>query len=178
VLVCFGLANAGYEWCEELLQWTEAHLPRTGTTLEAEAQAEHQTANTSCLSSAVEAAQRVAAALQVTDSISSLDSSAGSYTDPINRHVHPQKRVQQLFRGLRVRMSVATGVAERITLHKVTSRVEYPGSVTCKVQAMADAPEGGQVHVQCIYRYICCHSCPSINAIMCNVSGKIAAQCQ
>eukprot|EP00775_Hariotina_reticulata_P012685 gene12685-12815_t len=37
------------------------------------------------------------------------------------------------------------GIAERITLHKVTSRVEYPGSVTCRVQAMADAPEGGQV---------------------------------
>jgi hypothetical protein len=87
-----------------------------------------------------------------------LPSGAGGLADPAPTvgHTHKQsaQRTQllsslppaaQLFRGLRVRMSVATGIAEKITLHKVTSRVEYPGCVTRRVQAMADAPEGGQV---------------------------------
>lgn len=50
-----------------------------------------------------------------------------------------------MFRGLRVRMAVATGVAETVKLHKVTGRVEYWGQVMDRVQAMAEAPEGGQV---------------------------------
>lgn len=52
---------------------------------------------------------------------------------------------EDVFRGLRVRMAVATGVADNVKLHRVTGRVEYWGQIMEKVQAMAEAPEGGQV---------------------------------
>lgn len=52
---------------------------------------------------------------------------------------------QQLFRGLRVRMAVASGIADGVKLHKVTRRVEYNGTTMRRVQAVADAPKGGQV---------------------------------
>jgi hypothetical protein len=50
-----------------------------------------------------------------------------------------------LFRGLRVRMSLATGRAEDVRLHTVTQRHEYGGSVLRRVQAVAETPHGGQV---------------------------------
>jgi hypothetical protein len=46
---------------------------------------------------------------------------------------------------LRVRMAAASGIADGVHLHKVTRRVEYNGTVMRRVQAVADAPEGGQV---------------------------------
>jgi hypothetical protein len=52
---------------------------------------------------------------------------------------------QVLFRGLRVRMSVATGAVDAVRLHSVTQRAEYSGDVLKKVQAVSEAPHGGQV---------------------------------
>jgi hypothetical protein len=52
---------------------------------------------------------------------------------------------QVLFRGFRVRMSVATGYVDSVRLHSVTKRAEYAGDVLKKVQAVAEAPHGGQV---------------------------------
>lgn len=50
-----------------------------------------------------------------------------------------------LFRGLRVRMSVATGSVDMVRLHSVTQRAEYVGEVLRKVQAVGETPQGGQV---------------------------------
>jgi hypothetical protein len=50
-----------------------------------------------------------------------------------------------LFRGLRVRMSIATGGVDSIRMHSVTQRAEYVGEVLRKVQAVGETPHGGQV---------------------------------
>lgn len=52
-----------------------------------------------------------------------------------------------LFRGLRVRMSVATGGIDAVRLHSVTQRAEYVGEVLRKVQAVGETPQGGQVRM-------------------------------
>eukprot|EP00775_Hariotina_reticulata_P002698 gene2698-2998_t len=52
-----------------------------------------------------------------------------------------------LFRGLRVRMSAATGGVDFVRLHSVTQRAEYVGDVLRKVQAVGETPQGGQVVV-------------------------------
>jgi hypothetical protein len=54
-------------------------------------------------------------------------------------------RQQVLFRGMRVRMSVATGYVDSVRVHSVTKRREYTGDVLNKVQALGEAPHGGQV---------------------------------
>ena len=54
-------------------------------------------------------------------------------------------RQQVLFRGMRVRMSVATGYVDSVRVHSVTKRREYTGDVLNKVQALGEAPQGGQV---------------------------------
>jgi hypothetical protein len=54
-----------------------------------------------------------------------------------------------LFRGLRVRMSVATGGVDFVRLHSVTQRAEYVGEVLRKVQAVGETPQGGQVGTIC-----------------------------
>ena len=52
---------------------------------------------------------------------------------------------QVLFRGMRVRMSVATGYVDNVRVHSMTKRREYTGDVLKKVQAVGEAPHGGQV---------------------------------
>ena len=52
---------------------------------------------------------------------------------------------QVLFRGMRVRMSIATGYVESVVQHTITKRAVYTGDVLKKVQAVAEAPHGGQV---------------------------------
>jgi hypothetical protein len=52
---------------------------------------------------------------------------------------------QVLFRGMRVRMSVATGFVDNVRVHSMTKRREYTGDVLKKVQAVGEAPHGGQV---------------------------------
>ncbi|GIM09453.1 hypothetical protein Vretimale_13299, partial [Volvox reticuliferus] len=54
-------------------------------------------------------------------------------------------RLGVLYRGLRVRMGVATGVTDAITSHAITQRMEYSGEVYRRVQAVADLPQGGQI---------------------------------
>ncbi|GFR43303.1 hypothetical protein Agub_g4369, partial [Astrephomene gubernaculifera] len=54
-------------------------------------------------------------------------------------------RLNVLYRGLRVRMGVATGVTDAITSHAITQRMEYSGEVYRRVQAVADLPNGGQI---------------------------------
>lgn len=50
-----------------------------------------------------------------------------------------------IFRGLRVRMAMATGLIHDVQIHKITHRVEYYGDVTNRAQALSDLPSGGQV---------------------------------
>lgn len=50
-----------------------------------------------------------------------------------------------LFCGPRVRMAIVSGVVDVRTVHKVTGRVEFGGAVMSKLQALAEAPDGGQV---------------------------------
>ncbi|GAX75845.1 hypothetical protein CEUSTIGMA_g3288.t1 [Chlamydomonas eustigma] len=50
-----------------------------------------------------------------------------------------------IFRGLRVRMAVATGISDVMQLHPVTHRVEYFGQVTRRAQAVSELPSGGQI---------------------------------
>ncbi len=67
-----------------------------------------------------------------------------------------------LFRGLRVRMAMATGAVDGLKRHKVTDRIEYGGQVLRRVQALVELPEGGQVRagltlsvLQLIISYSC-----------------------
>eukprot|EP00775_Hariotina_reticulata_P012686 gene12686-12816_t len=151
--VCYCLAVQvalqSVEWSEELLQWCQAHVP--GSVKEAAAAPFTSLSSSSFPGTltAVEAA--IAAAALLPSSLGGMADTAAGGGHSSHQAAHHAELLSslpsatQLFRGLRVRMSVATGIAEKITLHKVTSRVEYPGSVTRRVQAMADAPEGGQV---------------------------------
>ena len=50
-----------------------------------------------------------------------------------------------LFRGLRVRMGIATGMPESMRTHQLTLRAEYFGDVVRRVQAVSDIGSGGQV---------------------------------
>lgn len=50
-----------------------------------------------------------------------------------------------VFRGLRVRMGVATGLPESMKFHKMTMRAEYFGDVVRRVHAVSDTPHGGQI---------------------------------
>lgn len=50
-----------------------------------------------------------------------------------------------VFRGLRVRMGVATGLPERMKFHKMTMRAEYFGAVVRRVHAVSETPHGGQI---------------------------------
>ena len=49
---------------------------------------------------------------------------ADAVTEKTAQYLQPS---EILLRGLRVRMGVATGVADRTAVHAVTRRVEYPG---------------------------------------------------
>eukprot|EP00211_Chloroparvula_japonica_P005234 CAMPEP_0119142580 /NCGR_PEP_ID=MMETSP1310-20130426/32891_1 /TAXON_ID=464262 /ORGANISM="Genus nov. species nov., Strain RCC2339" /LENGTH=946 /DNA_ID=CAMNT_0007134131 /DNA_START=38 /DNA_END=2875 /DNA_ORIENTATION=+ len=49
------------------------------------------------------------------------------------------------FRGLRVRMGIATGIPAQIRTHKLTKRKEYIGEVLWRARSISDAPQGGQV---------------------------------
>jgi hypothetical protein len=70
---------------------------------------------------------------------------ADNLTLPAPSPPHRQAPNQALFRGLRVRMSLATGRADEVRLHTVTQRHEYSGSVLRRVQAVGETPHGGQV---------------------------------
>ncbi|KAK9829912.1 hypothetical protein WJX72_008611 [[Myrmecia] bisecta] len=50
-----------------------------------------------------------------------------------------------LFRGLRIRMGVATGVVDRASVHELTKRVDYSGPVMDLAKAISDTPFGGQI---------------------------------
>ncbi|KIY91819.1 hypothetical protein MNEG_16144 [Monoraphidium neglectum] len=69
----------------------------------------------------------------------------GRWSQPFEPHSPSKVPLGALFRGLRVRMSLATGRAEDVRLHTVTQRHEYGGSVLRRVQAVAETPHGGQV---------------------------------
>ena len=50
-----------------------------------------------------------------------------------------------LYKGVRVRMGVATGRAAHIRTHKLTKRKEYIGDVLWRGRTVSDAPVGGQI---------------------------------
>jgi class 3 adenylate cyclase len=51
----------------------------------------------------------------------------------------------QIFRGLRVRMGVATGVPSHVRQHELTRRREYAGDVMWRARSLSDVPVGGQI---------------------------------
>jgi hypothetical protein len=71
-----------------------------------------------------------------------------------------------LFRGLRVRMSIATGGIDAVRLHSVTQRAEYVGEVLRKVQAVGETPQGGQVRVVCLLSDCLCHLLTCLKVLM------------
>lgn len=50
-----------------------------------------------------------------------------------------------IFRGLRVRIGIHSGIAEDVKIHTNTKRVVYGGDVAAVAKAVADAPCGGQI---------------------------------
>ncbi|WIA17584.1 hypothetical protein OEZ85_014409 [Tetradesmus obliquus] len=52
---------------------------------------------------------------------------------------------QLLFRGLRVRVAVSTGIPSMVYAHELTNTLMYAGPVTDMVAALSDLPAGGQV---------------------------------
>ena len=51
---------------------------------------------------------------------------ADAVTTKIAQYLQPS---EVLLRGLRVRMGIATGTADRTAVHAVTGRIEYPGQL-------------------------------------------------
>ncbi|CAG9463706.1 unnamed protein product [Pedinophyceae sp. YPF-701] len=58
----------------------------------------------------------------------------------------------RFFRGLRVRMSVATAHCEHATTHRMTRRLEYDGPVVTLVNAIQEVTRGGQI-LMCAQTY-------------------------
>lgn len=54
----------------------------------------------------------------------------------------PEGEEPVLFRGLRVRMGVATGIPDHVERHPVTQRREYHGAVVSRVQNVSDLSHG------------------------------------
>lgn len=54
---------------------------------------------------------------------------------------------QALFSGLRVRMSMHSDVADAITMHEITQKPLYRGSVYDFAEGLSDFAKGGQVAV-------------------------------
>ncbi|KAL3159976.1 hypothetical protein ABBQ38_010364 [Trebouxia sp. C0009 RCD-2024] len=50
-----------------------------------------------------------------------------------------------LFRGLRVRMGIGTGLIEKMQVHELTKRREYMGAVMDLAKAVSECPSGGQI---------------------------------
>ncbi|KAL0029412.1 hypothetical protein WJX77_005563 [Trebouxia sp. C0004] len=64
---------------------------------------------------------------------------------------HAQARLETcpegklLFRGLRVRMAISTGIPAEIIVHNVTKQVEYRGEIIELSESLSHLPAGGQV---------------------------------
>ncbi|DBA82772.1 TPA: hypothetical protein ACH3X1_007000 [Trebouxia sp. C0004] len=50
-----------------------------------------------------------------------------------------------LFRGLRVRMGIGTGIIGKVQVHELTKRREYTGPVMDLAKAVSECPSGGQI---------------------------------
>ncbi|KAK9805610.1 hypothetical protein WJX72_007771 [[Myrmecia] bisecta] len=50
-----------------------------------------------------------------------------------------------MFRGLRIRMGIATGLVDHTQMHELTKRVEYSGVVMDLAKAISETPHGGQI---------------------------------
>jgi hypothetical protein len=151
--VCLPQLNTDAGWSEEVLSWCSDHLPKPQ-----HVPLQRSTSQPGTCGACTTCAEQQLAMLR-------LGSRGMPHLEPQihDRHVmnalQQQRRCseeqhglptglqlpQQLFRGLRVRMAVASGIADSVHLHKVTRRVEYNGTVMPRVQAVADAPEGGHV---------------------------------
>jgi hypothetical protein len=57
----------------------------------------------------------------------------------------PRPQDMPLFRGLRVRMTIHTDVADAVTRHQITQKLLYQGSVYDVCEALTDFAKGGQV---------------------------------
>jgi len=57
----------------------------------------------------------------------------------------PNTLLLPIFRGLRVRVGIHTGLAEEVEINPVTRRVVYGGQVAKIAKAVSDAPSGGQI---------------------------------
>lgn len=149
LLLCCCHHTADADWNREVLQWATEHLP---------AHAKGQiTASRYSSSGGVQPSSALACKQLL---------GQGGGADRPTMHLqlpecHPKQQyshdlpaslqpMQQLFCGLRVRMAVASGIADGVKLHRVTRRVEYNGTTMRRVQALADAPDGGQVGNQLI----------------------------
>ncbi|CAG9464693.1 unnamed protein product [Pedinophyceae sp. YPF-701] len=71
--------------------------------------------------------------------------SAGGVTEEMAAEVVEDRAGPHLFRGLLVRMSMATGVAKSTSVHRVTRRVEYRGECMSMVNDIQEMTHGGQI---------------------------------
>ncbi|CAG9463289.1 unnamed protein product [Pedinophyceae sp. YPF-701] len=67
--------------------------------------------------------------------------------DPVLVPMGPEEAGGHLFRGLLVRMGVATATVTRSKTHRVTRRIEYEGPAVQRVNLIQDSAHGGQVLV-------------------------------
>lgn len=73
------------------------------------------------------------------------------------------KSGQLLFKGLRVRMAIATGPVDRVKIHSVTKRAEYYGGAAHEVTELSHYPDGGQVLMS---RATYAHIIPRISGLL------------
>lgn len=134
------------DWSEEVLEWCQQHLPSPFKPVRAPTSPARSVAGTESAASNIQQQEgQPAAAVRPHQVIEDFFAKQESDHQQLTNFLPP---AEELFRGLRVRMAVATGVAEVVKLHKVTGRVEYWGHAIQKAQAMADTVEGGQVSQQ------------------------------
>jgi hypothetical protein len=153
--------TADASWSEEVLSWASEHLPKPQ-----HVPVQRSASQPGCFSGCITCADQKLAILS--SSCRGVAPCVGlSGQAELSCHNQQQQQLQlqpldaqqalpaglqppqQLFRGLRVRMAVASGIADGVKLHKVTRRVEYNGTTMRRVQSVADAPEGGQVSFGC-----------------------------
>lgn len=79
------------------------------------------------------------------------------------------KSGQLLFKGLRVRMAIATGTVDRIKIHSVTKRAEYFGGAAHEVVELSHYPDGGQILMS---RATYAHIIPRISGLLAPGKGE------
>lgn len=134
--------HAEADWSAEVVDWCQQHLPSPNKPTHAAPRADSCSADLGAGLDLLQQSELGAAAISRQQLVEDFLTRMEAEQHPLQGFLPP---ASELFKCLRVRMAIATGIAEKVKQHKVTRMIEYFGQVVQKVQAMVETPEGGQV---------------------------------